>query len=84
MLFTFTGNGSCESLYGNKCISVENVDAETVQKFIDEWEEKIDDELLDQFNDIIPEKVSISDIVAAMPNEWNAQETDFVCETLFV
>lgn len=84
MLITVVGNGSGESMYNNQCIEVsDTVDINTVQTFVDEWREGLDTVQLDQFGDINPKTVSISDIAAAMPSEWNAKVTNYVCECLF-
>lgn len=85
MLITIIGNGSCETLYENRCIEIGgDVDIDTVQKYLDEWKSALDDSKLDVFGDVHPGAVSLEELVEAMPTEWDAKLTTYVCEAVFV
>lgn len=85
MLITIIGNGSCETLYENRCIEIGgDVDIDTVQKYLDEWKNTLDDAKLDEFGDVHSKIVTLEELVEAMPPEWDAKLTTYVCEAVFI
>lgn len=84
MIVTFTGNGSCTTLYDDDAIEIDVTSWEEAQKWATETVESLPDGQKDQFGDIDPEKVRLDDLIALMPKSWNARKLGVKASTLFV
>lgn len=83
MIFYIVGNGSGEGLYDDNAFYAD-ADPCAVQAWADEWVRSLPDDKRDRFDDVDPSKVSMSEVLEAMPAEWNPRLAGSAASALFI
>lgn len=84
MLYTIVGNGCGETIYDKQVIEIEGATEEEVQAWGDAWREALPDDKIDCYGDLDFTKMTLEEVIAEMPKEWQVMTTGKQGSCLFL